>query len=324
MVITKFGGTSVGTVEALVRVSAIVKRQRNPPVVVASALGGVTDALLAAAAHASRRQRREADAVVSDLRRRHQTILASLTGPAARDAATSELEAVWARLQALLRRAEAEGGCSPSRQDAIVSTGELASSRVIVDVLRHAGVPAVWVDARRIIVTDAAHTEAAPDLDATRQNARRVIAPLLAARRVPVLGGFIGSTPGGATTTLGRGGSDWSASILGACLEAREIQIWTDVDGVYSGDPRRDGRARFYDTLSFREAERLARAGAKVLHPATTAPAEAAGIPIRVLNTFNPDGSGTLISGDGGGAQRATAGLAWPLVVDFGGRGVTA
>jgi len=324
MVIAKFGGTSVGSPEALDRVRAIVKQRRTSPVVVVSATSGVTDALLAAAAQASRRRRTDAETIVADLRRRHASVLETLAGPSARDAATAELETLWARLQALLRRTEAEGACAPNRQDAIVSTGELASSRVLVDVLRHGGVPAVWVDARRIVVTDDAHTAAVPDVEATGLNARRTIATILAARRVPVLGGFIGATPGGATTTLGRGGSDWSASLLGACLGAREIQIWTDVDGVYSADPRRDARARVFERLSFREAEQLARAGAKVLHPETIAPAEAAGIPVRVLNTFNPGGPGTLITGEGAGAHRAVSSVTWPLLAGVRGREATA
>lgn len=322
MVIAKFGGTSVGTPEAVARACAIVADQRQQTVVVVSALGGITDDLLAAARHAARQDRRAASGVTDDLRRRHDAVVDRLAAPDDRETARAELEAIWARLDALLRRAEAERDCPSARTDAILASGELASSRLIGHALRGAGVAAAWVDARHVLVTDASFGRAVPDLPATRRNAVRIFGPLLAAGRVPVVGGFVGATPAGETTTIGRGGSDWSAAIFGACLEASEIQIWTDVDGVYSADPRTDSRARRFARLTFHEAERLARAGAKVLHPETIAPARAAGIPVRVLSSFDPAAPGTVISEPG--AFPAIPALAWPLVHGVGGREVTA
>src|SRR5204862_4046443 len=161
------------------------------------------------------------------------------------------------------------------------------------------GIPAMWVDARQVAVTDAEHTAAVPDLEATRDRAREVLGRASAAGQVAVLGGFIGATPRGVTTTLGRGGSDYSAAIVGAAVDAREIQIWTDVDGMLTADPRIVESPRLVRRLSFAEASELAYFGAKVLHPSTILPAVAKNIPVRILNSRRPEVAGTMITGEG-------------------------
>ncbi len=185
---------------------------------------------------------------------------------------------------------------SPAARDAIASVGELVCSRVVTAALQREGIPAVWIDARRAIVTDAHHQCAAPDLDATAAAIEDEIAPHLAAGAVPVIGGFVGATLAGVTTTLGRGGSDYSAAIVGAALDAEEIQIWTDVDGMLTADPRVIEHPQIVPRLSFGEAWELAYFGAKVLHPSTMVPAVARNIPVRILNSRKPEGAGTLIA----------------------------
>jgi aspartate kinase len=161
------------------------------------------------------------------------------------------------------------------------------------------GLPATWVDARRVLVTDAEHTGAAPDINATCERVATEIVPLTARGEIPVLGGFIGATAEGVTTTLGRGGSDYSASIFGTCVDAAEIQIWTDVDGMLTADPRVIASPRVVPQLSFAEASELAYFGAKVLHPSTILPAVSKNIPVRILNSRRPENPGTLITAEG-------------------------
>jgi aspartate kinase len=185
---------------------------------------------------------------------------------------------------------------SPRWLDAIAATGELASSRIVAAALESRGLPAAWVDARTVMVTTDEHTAAPPLMEETRVRMTAGLIPVLAVGRVPVLGGFVGSTAEGVTTTLGRGGSDYSAAIVGACLGASEIQIWTDVDGMLTADPRLVPDARVVPQLSFDEASELAYFGAKVLHPATILPAMTKNIPVRILNSRNAEARGTLIT----------------------------
>src|SRR6185436_4765343 len=165
-------------------------------------------------------------------------------------------------------------------------------------------IPAVWVDAREVLVTDSEHTAAIPDMDATCERTQQLVAPKRAAGKVAVMGGFIGATAAGVTTTLGRGGSDYSAAIFGACLDVDEIQIWTDVDGMLSADPRVVTKPRLVEQLSFAEAAELAYFGAKVLHPSTILPAVERDIPGRILNSWKPEAGGTLITGAGSSTRR--------------------
>ena len=198
---------------------------------------------------------------------------------------------------------------TPRSADAIVAFGELASSRIVAAAQEDAGIPARFVDARKVLVTDAAHGAAQPDRPATEERLGSLVRPLVDGGVVPVLGGFIGSTAGGLTTTLGRGGSDYSAALFGAALAAEEIQIWTDVDGMLTADPRVVGAPRVVPRLSFDEASELAYFGAKVLHPSTILPAVGLGIPVRILNSHRPEAKGTLIT------AQADGGVAGPVAI---------
>jgi aspartate kinase len=216
---------------------------------------------------------------------------------------TADREAVIARieehveeLRAMLTALGILCEASPRSLDGIACAGELLSSRVVAAALSAAGLNAVWVDARRAIVTDDHYTAAAPLTADTAQALGREVAPQLAAGRTPIVGGYVGATRNGVATTLGRGGSDYSAAIIGAGIGAREIQIWTDVDGMLTADPRLVRAPRVVSHLSFGEASELAYFGAKVLHPSTILPAVAADIPVRILNSRNPDAPGTLIT----------------------------
>jgi aspartate kinase len=312
MLVMKFGGTSVADAGAIGTVVSLVARAREasgaPPVVVVSAMAGVTDALLALAAAAERRL--DPDAAVEALWRRHLETLHALVpaGPA------GEVAQAFAghrdELLALLRSAAILCGAAPAARDAIAAMGELMNSRIVAAALDARGIPAGWVDARAAIVTDAAHGGALPLGPETAEASLRAVRPVLAAGRVPVVGGFVGATVDGVTTTLGRGGSDYSASILGAALGASEIQIWTDVDGMLTADPRIIPKARVVPLLSFDEASELAYFGAKVLHPSTILPAVARGIPVRILNTRRAEAPGTLITREGNGEPRPIAAVA--------------
>jgi aspartate kinase len=185
---------------------------------------------------------------------------------------------------------------SPRSRDAVVAMGELASSRLVAAALAELGTPARCVDARTVLVTSADHGLAQPDQPSTAARLHEHVLPLVQDGVVPVLGGFIGATADGITTTLGRGGSDYSASLFGAGLKAAEIQIWTDVDGMLTADPRVVHGARPLPSLSFAEASELAYFGAKVLHPSTIAPAVADGIPVKILNSHRPHVAGTTIT----------------------------
>jgi aspartate kinase len=310
MVVLKFGGSSVADAPSLLRVRAIVAAERRPRIVVVSALGGVTDGLIDAAARAAAGDEASALAALRALRARHASLAGAVRNPAARGDLLARLDEGWREVAALLRPAASASAVSPAVSDAVVAHGELASSRLTAAVLADGGLPAEWIDARDVIVTDDRHNHASPlELDTADRLSRRV-RPLIALGAIPVLGGFIGATADGVTTTLGRGGSDYSASLVGGCLGASEIQIWTDVDGILTADPRVFTRARPIDRLSFGEASALARFGAKVLHPATVRPAVTAGIPVRVLNSRRPAGRGTLITGAPGRRPGPVAGIA--------------
>jgi len=296
MVVMKFGGSSVATAAALRRVVSIVGAERRPRVVVVSALGGVTDALLGLAARAASGDEAAAHRALQQLRDRHASLAAVVRDGADRETLLACLDAAWRDVATLGGAAALLKACPPAATDAIVAHGELASSRLVAAILKGAGQPAEWVDARSVVVTDARHQQASPCVDETADRLSRIVGPLVARGAVPVLGGFIGATPEGATSTLGRGGSDLSASLVGAGLGAREIQIWSDVDGMLTADPRLFGRARAVDRLSFGEASALARFGAKVLHPSTVGPAVLAAIPVRILNSHQPAGRGTTVT----------------------------
>jgi aspartate kinase len=299
----KFGGTSVADEAAIRRVTEIVRRQieRQPaggrlPVVVVSALSKVTDGLLQVARSTERGEHDQAIVRLGEIADRHAAIASGVTGGARLAAAVRDLRSEFAATASLVRALSSLHEVSPRLFDAIAATGELASSRLVAAALAESGVPAAWVDARQVMRTDAEYTCAAPDTAATCANVHECVAPVLARGEVPVLGGFIGSTSDGITTTLGRGGSDYSAAIFGACLDVAEIQIWTDVDGMLTADPRVVARPRLVPELSFAEASELAYFGAKVLHPSTILPAVSKNIPVRILNSLRPEAAGTLIT----------------------------
>ncbi len=298
--ILKFGGTSVGTPEAMRQAAHVVAQTRErhgPVVVVTSALSGVTDRLLAATraaaqnGHNGQPRAQAAEAIYAA----HQAIAAALLPPERRAAA---LDVVRQRVETFRRLVEAIavlGEVTPRAYDAVASLGERMSAPLLAAVLEAQGVPAQAVDAAEIIITDRAFQNAQPDLEASTPRIRQRLEPLLEQGITPVVTGFIGATPEGITTTLGRGGSDYTAALLGAALEAAEVHIYTDVNGVMSADPRIVPEARTLPRLSYREVAELAYFGAKVLHPKTIRPVVERGIPLRVRNTFNPKGPDTLI-----------------------------
>jgi aspartate kinase len=310
VIVMKFGGTSVKDVEAVARLVRIVSRERRPRLVVVSALSGVTDALLEVARLAEAGDGARAREAVRDLHRRHEAMAAIVRATPRRASLLATTDALFDELAAIAHALAVVEEVSPRSADAIVAFGELASSRIVAAALEDAGLPARWLDPRAVLVTDAQHGAAVPDREATDERLRSLVRPLLAEGLVPVVGGFVGATAGGVATTLGRGGSDYSAALFGAGLEADEIQIWTDVDGMLTADPRLVAGPRVVPRLSFDEASELAYFGAKVLHPSTILPAVGRGIPVRILNSHRPEGPGTLITrsaehGDGGPAAIA-------------------
>ena len=300
MVVMKFGGTSVKDPEAIRRLARIVAREQaisGVPVVVVSAMSGITDQLLDAVAAVERGDAELASQKVTVMRDRHRAAAeALLTRADERDEVIDALERQWREAAALLHAMAVLREVSPRSRDAVVAMGELASSRLVAAALTELGTPARCVDARRVLVTSADHGQGQPDLAATAARLHEHVLPLTTSGVVAVLGGFIGATAEGITTTLGRGGSDYSASLFGAGLRAAEIQIWTDVDGMLTADPRVVEGARPLPSLSFAEASELAYFGAKVLHPSTIAPAVTDGIPVRILNSHRPEVAGTTIT----------------------------
>ena len=295
MIVMKFGGTSVEDEAAIERAAAIVfSRLEEKPVVVVSALAGVTDALLSMSRAAAAGQIREAMKQLRALRRRHVRLLDEVVGDCA-DEVREEIQNLFAGVEEMLRGVAALGELTPRTTDHILCAGELLSSQIVTAALSARGLAAELVDSRECIVTDASHTNAIPHFDPTDDRLRQHLQPLLEAERVPVMAGFIAATVEGVATTLGRGGSDFSAAILGAALNARRIEIWTDVEGMMTTDPRLCPQARRIDVISFDEAAEMAYFGAKVLHPATLIPAIQKNIPVYVLNSRRPESGGTCI-----------------------------
>lgn len=273
--------------------------------VVVSAMARVTDALLGVAGKAINPQQgaeeraAEVAEAIGGLRERHLATARDLLrgGPPGDRVSRVEgqLEALFAELGRFAHSVAMIGELSPRSQDAIVSFGERLSSVIVSEAFAARGLPSRLVDSRDFIITDRNFTSAAPDFGATRERARRSLLPLLGEGLIPVAQGFIGSSHEGVTTTIGRGGSDFSAAIIGAALEAEAIEIWTDVDGLMTTDPRVEPAARRIRVISFAEAAELSYFGAKVLHPSTVLPAVELGIPVHIFNTKNPAGEGTLI-----------------------------
>ena len=302
MVVQKFGGTSVADPEAIARLIQIVRTARSRdgrgPAVVVSAMSGVTDALLAIAAAAGGGRVDDALSRLEQLRERHLAVARALAPKEANGPLGAQIAAQFDDLAALARALGVLREVSARTLDVVAAAGELLSSRIVSAALNGAGIPSEWIDARRAIVTNNDHTRAVPLAAETEAALRSSVLPVIEAGRVPVLGGFVGSTVGGHTTTLGRGGSDYSGAIVGAGIGAREIQIWTDVDGMLTADPRVIATPRLVPQLSFAEAAELAYFGAKVLHPSTILPAVERNIPVRILNSRNADAAGTMITAE--------------------------
>jgi aspartate kinase len=262
-------------------------------------MSGVTDLLLEAITRAEKGDTGRVDEISSQLHERHLSVLNDLiTDPSNRHIVTSEIGRLLDQFSSLCQAVTVLGEASPRARDAIASLGERLSVRILAAALQSSGIKAEAIEASRFIITDDRYQSANPDMQASLPAAQAVLLPILRSGMVPVVTGFMGATPSGVITTLGRGGSDFTAAILGVMLKADEVWIWTDVDGVMTTDPRIVPEARTVDRLSFREISELAYFGAKVLHPKTIRPVIEAGIVLRVLNTFNPEHPGTLILPD--------------------------
>jgi aspartate kinase len=312
LVVMKFGGTSVEDAVAIHRTAGIVAGRAEKglqPIVVVSAMAKVTDQLLAAANAASRADRSGALAITARLRSRHREVACRLTAQArgeeilhcddltgpAYAASQAWIDAEFDALDEIVRGLAAVGELTPRISDMIVSYGERLSSRMISEAFAMRGLDGVHIDSRTCIITDAQHGKAIPQDALIEERLKEQVLPLAMEGKTVVMGGFIGSTEKGATTTLGRGGSDFTAALVGGALHAEAIEIWTDVNGIMTSDPRVCPDALRVKTISFEEAAELAYFGAKVLHPATILPAVQKNIPVLVLNSRNPENEGTRI-----------------------------
>ncbi len=297
----KFGGTSVGDVAAFERVFHSVSTQiGKSPVVVVSAMTRVTDALLSAFDTAKKGDFASSVGSLEIHFERHVEVARHFIPDGSPNAFNGELEFARGELSDLLMRASRRSLPLAMLKDAIVSYGEQLSSRLLTEVLKARGVNARHVDSRRLIITDDEFGAAQPIVDETNEIVRLELQPIIAVAEVPIMGGFIAGNRAGETTTLGRGGSDYSAALVAAALNASELQIWTDVTGVMTCDPRICRDAQTIPVLSYEEAAELAYFGAKVLHPKTIKPAIDNAIPVRVCNTFVPNEIGTMILAESG------------------------
>jgi aspartate kinase len=297
MIICKFGGTSVQDAEALSRLAQIIRARRDrQPIVVASAMGKTTNQLLEVAQTAAKGKRQEALDLLTKIRERHLREAQKLGIAIAEDWVSETIQAYFKEMRDLVKGLAALGELTPRIMDAVASYGERLSTTILTQLLENHGMPAHLMDARQCIITDDNFTRANPLFDLTEAAIIEHFRPVIKSGKIPVFQGFIGRTRDGITTTIGRGGSDFSASIVGAALEAEDIQIWTDVDGIMTTDPRMVKEARRIKAISFDEAAELAYFGARVLHPATIIPAVRKKIPVHVLNSYKPDQDGTLIT----------------------------
>ena len=302
MLVLKFGGTSVGDAKAIAQVAQIIaetKEQDPNTVVVTSAMRGVTNILIAAAHAAADGDEQPYRDARSELLLKHQIVAGQLIEDGVERAAYGRM--IDDRLRSFERLCHSIhvlGELTVRGLDVVSGLGERMAAPLLAAVLRANGVEAEWVDAAEIIVTDDAFGRAAPLLEQTCARSNDRLRSLLEQGKTPIVTGFVGATENGVATTLGRGGSDYSAAILASCLNADEVQIWTDVDGVLTADPRIVPEAHTLSQLSYAEAAELAYFGAKVLHPKTILPAVEASVPIRIANTFNPQGPTTLVLPD--------------------------
>jgi bifunctional aspartokinase / homoserine dehydrogenase 1 len=326
--VMKFGGTSVGDAECIARTAKIVAdaTKEYRCAVVVSAMGGATNRLIEAAKHAQAGNAAEAAAILEGLRQRHETALGSLiSNEAKRARIQGKMGEVLAEGQRLCEGTALLRELTPRTLDAISSLGERLSAPLVAAAIEEWGAASEAIEAKEAIVTDAFHGGAEPQMELTREKSQRRLKPLLEKGIVPVVTGFIGATVEGELTTLGRGGSDYSATILGAALDADEVIIWTDVDGVLTADPRLVPEARTIPEISYREAAELAYFGAKVLHPKTLNPVVQAKIPVWIRNSFSPERPGTKITPEGrsiGGGVKALTAIRDVTLISVGGPGI--
>jgi len=324
--VMKFGGTSVGSAQAIRQVIGIArdaKAQWQNVAIVVSAMSGVTDRLLDGAKSAVEGDDSVATRTADELREKHLNALNELAPGAIGERET--IERLLAEFVSLCHAIHVLGEASPRALDAIASLGERMSAPLVAAALGQAGIPASAVDTRDVVVTDDGYQSASPEMEATRQRAQQVVWPLFEAGQIPVITGFIGASREGTVTTLGRGGSDFSGAIFGVVLEAQEVWIWTDVSGVMSADPRIEPSARTLSEVTYREISELAFYGAKVLHPKTIRPALEHGITLWVKNTFAPESACTRIVEDGNGQKgniRAVTAIRGQCLVTVEGRGM--
>jgi aspartate kinase len=297
--VMKFGGTSVGSTDALVKATQIVKdahAEYPRVIVITSAMSGVTNLLLDCASRAANGSVESLPAAESTLREKHFSATDSLIqDESLREATKQKIDSLIHLLIDLCKAIAVLGEASPRAMDAVASLGERMSVRLLGSVLESAGIKSKAIESTEFIITNAHYQHAHPDFKVTTEKTRAILNPLLDDGIVPVTTGFIGATPEGAITTLGRGGSDYSAAIIGSVLPADDVWIWTDVDGVMTTDPRIVPSARTLPEITYSEIAELAYYGAKVLHPKTIRPVVDAGIGLRICNTFNPSHPGTRL-----------------------------
>ena len=288
--VAKFGGTSVANYAAMEASAKIVIADPNTRVVVLSASAGVTNLLVALANGCEAPQRAK---LLAEVRQIQENILNELKDPAR---VREEVEALLKNIESLSEAASL--ATSLALTDELISHGEMISTKIFVQLLRELNTQATWVDVRTIVATNSNFGKAAPDDEQTQKNSDNILKPLIDRGELVITQGFIGRDPHGKTTTLGRGGSDYSAALLAEVLNAKDVLIWTDVAGIYTTDPRIVPAAQRIDTMSFAEAAEMATFGAKVLHPATLLPAVRSNIPVYVGSSKAPQDGGTWVTRD--------------------------
>jgi len=326
--VMKFGGTSVGDAFCIAKVSEIIRAasRDNEVVIVVSAMGGVTNRLIEAATHSEAGDREPVVTIFEELRKQHEAVVDALISSAAeRTRISHHMREVFAEGQRLCEGTVLLRELTPRVRDSISSLGERLSAPLVAAALAEQGVVSEAIEATELVVTDSDHGAADPRMDLTRERCEARLRPLLQQGVIPVVTGFIGATAEGVLTTLGRGGSDYSATILGAALDADEVIIWTDVDGLLTADPRLVAGACTVPEISYREAAELAHFGAKVLHPKTLRAVMRCGIPLWIRNTFAPERLGTKITPMGppsGGGVKALTAIGHVALITVGGPGI--
>lgn len=297
MIVMKFGGTSVANFEAITRTIFIIGGKLDQkPVVVVSALSKVTDLLYRISDAAAAKNEAETKELLAQLRQRHVDLAAELLAQSVlKDEAVAKVNSICDALDAIAMAVCSLGELSDRNKAIIISNGEYLSSTIIAHAMNAKGIRTKWVDAREMMVTNQSYLKGEPDMNAIAEKVPGVVAQAYEGMDAIITQGFVGVTPEGEPTVLGRGGSDYSASLIGMAIDAERIEIWTDVDGVRTADPRKVQNTKYLEKISFEEAAEMAHFGAKVLHPLTIEPAVKKNIPIYVLNSMNPSGKGTAI-----------------------------